>query len=116
MVDIEKPSNESAETAPVAEAAAPVAVRKPRKPRAPVARTAKKPRDSLKPIITLEDRFANGNFRIKEAAALCGCSVRSINKYIREKRLAVVKYGWNGKRSGCTCIPGPALASFMRGE
>jgi hypothetical protein len=71
---------------------------------------AKKPRNSLKPVITLEDRFVCGNFRIKETAAICGCSVSSINKYIREGKLAVVKLG------GCTCIPGPSLARFKRGE
>jgi hypothetical protein len=88
-----------AEAAPVADTSAPVADE-----------PAKKARNSLKPIITLEDRFARGNFRIKEAAALCGCSVSSINKYIKLGHLAHAKCG------GCTCIPGPSLASFMRGE
>ena len=78
---------------------------------APPAAPAKKSRKSLAPL-TDEQRFATGVFTIPEAARFCACSVSGINKYIREGHLAAVKY----PGSGCTRIPGPALASFMRGE
>jgi hypothetical protein len=73
---------------------------------------AKKQRKSLAPL-TDEQRFATGVFTIPEAARFCACSISSIssiNKDIREKRLAIVKHGRR------TRILGPALASFMRGE
>jgi hypothetical protein len=97
-----------AEAAPVTNTSTPVADASTHV--APAAAPATKPRNSLKPIVTQEDRFARGNFRIKEAAPLCGVSVSSINKYLKLGLLPRVKCG------GCTCIPGPALARFKRGE
>lgn len=97
---------ETTDKAASVEASEPAVVKRPRKPSAPL---ANKPRKSLAPL-TIEERFAQGNFRIKEAAAFCGCSISSINKYLKDGLLPRVKCG------GCTCIPGPALARFMRGE
>jgi hypothetical protein len=66
---------------------------------------------SRKTNYTLNERLAaNGNFTIAESATLCACSISTIYKYIREKRLAVVKRGYS------TRIVGQSLVSLMRGE
>jgi hypothetical protein len=70
---------------------------------------AKGARKSLKPI-ELEDRFVFGVFTIPECATLCACSVSSINKYLREGKLAPAKY------DGCSRVTGPSLAKLLRGE
>jgi hypothetical protein len=90
-------SHESIETAPVAEATAQPPKRKSGQ------------RKSLEPI-TLKDRLAFGVLTIPECATLLACSVSSINKYLREGKLA------RAKNEGCSRVTGPSLAKLLRGE
>jgi excisionase family DNA binding protein len=103
-------SKKSGEVAPVAKASAPVAEPAPEPATTPAA-AASPAKKSRKSTYTPEERLKIGNFTIPQCAELLGCSVSTVNKLMREKRLAYVKYG-----KGCTRIPGPALASLLRGE